>query len=260
MAVTETTDLGKILKRYRPAAAGIARYAQLGQALLDAIEDGVWKPGQKLPAEAELASVSPYSLGTVQRAYRFLVERNAIVRIHGSGTYVADERHSMDAPWHCRFVDDKGEAYLPVYAKVISRAFTAERGPWSSHLSQSGENVIRIDRKISINDEFFVYSKFFANADRFGELLKKPLRELETSNFRAILDKEFGAPVSRLSQSLSLMPLPSDARSVLGIDKSRTGLMLDIVASTSAGEPVYYQQLYIPPNPRKLYITDIVRR
>ena len=252
-------DLGEVLKRYRHATTGVARYAQLGQALLGAIEDGVWKPGDKLPAEAELALQTPYSLGTVQRAYRFLVDRSAIVRIQGSGTYVADERHSMDAPWHCRFLDDKGEAYLPVFAKVLSRVLTDERGPWSAHLRQR-ENLIRIDRKISINDEFFVYSKFLVNADQFGDLLKKSARELEVGNFRAILDKEFGTPVTRMSQSMSVIPLPSDVRRAMGIVRSRTGLVLDIVASTSSGEPVYYQQLFIPPNPRKLYIDDIVRR
>ena len=135
--------LASALQRYRPKGAGIAKYMQLGQALLGAIEDGMWKPGEKLPTEAELASATPFSLGTVQSAYRSLVDNGVVTRIQGSGTFVAEARHRMDAPWHCRFLDDKGTGYLPVYTQVLARKLTSECGPWSEYLGQNSDPAAR---------------------------------------------------------------------------------------------------------------------
>lgn len=259
-----STALASALQRYRPKGAGIAKYVQLRQALLGAIEDGVWKPSEKLPTEAQLASATPFSLGTVQSAYRSLVEHGVVVRIQGSGTFVAEERHRMDAPWHCRFLDDQGTGYLPVYTKVLARELTAERGPWSDFLGQRGDaaarDIVRIERKISINDEFYVYSKFFVPADRFGALMKKPLRELEGMNFKMLLSHEFGTPVTRLSQTLSVREAPAAVRKLLALKSPSIVTVLDICAATNGGQAVYYQELYIPPNPRRLYVDDTLRR
>lgn len=252
------------LRRYRPTGAGISKYRQLGQALAGAIEDGVWKPGDKLPAETELAASMPYSLGTVQSAYRSLVEQGMVVRIQGSGTFVAEGRLRMDEPWHCRFLDDDAKGFLPVFTTVLSRELTGERGPWSAYLGQSADpavrDIVRVDRRISINDEFDVYSKFMVRADRFGAFLKKPMRELEGMNFKLLLSREFGTPVTRLVQTLSTRVAPPEVRKVLGLASRSVVTILDIRASSSGGEPVYYQELYIPANPRALYIDDTIRR
>ncbi len=260
----ESTALASALQRYRPKGDGIAKYVQLRQALLGAIEDGMWKPGEKLPTETQLASASPFSLGTVQSAYRSLVEHGVVVRIQGSGTFVTEGRHRMDAPWHCRFLDDKGTGYLPVYTKVLARELTGARGPWSDYLGQGSDpaapDIVRIDRKISINDEFDVYSRFLVRADRFGALMTKPLRQLEGMNFKMLLSREFGTPVTRLSQTLSVREAVPEVRKVLELKPHSTVTVLDISAATSGGEPVYYQELYIPINPRRLYVDDTIRR
>lgn len=256
--------LADALQRYRPKGVGTAKYVQLRQTLLGAIEDGLWKPSDKLPTEAELAAATPFSLGTVQNAYRSLVDDGVVVRIQGSGTFVADGRNRMDAPWHCRFLDDSGTGYLPVYTHVVARALTGERGPWSNYLSQGNDasvkEIVRIDRKISINDEFDVFSKFFVRAQRFGALLKKPLRDLEGMNFKLLLSREFGTPVTRLSQTLSVRRAPAEIKEVLSLDSQSVVTVLDICAGTSVGEAVYYQELYIPLNPRRLFVDDTIRR
>ena len=263
-AQVRSIALASALQRYRPKGAGIAKYVQLRQALLGAIEDGLWKPSEKLPTEAELAASTPFSLGTVQSAYRSLVEHGVVVRIQGSGTFVAEGRHRMDAPWHCRFLDDHGAGYLPVYTQVLARELTGERGPWSDYLGQGSDpdarDMIRIDRLISINDEFNVYSKFLVRADRFGAFLKKPLRELEGMNFKMLLSREFGTPVTRLSQTLSVREAPTEVRKVLALKPPSIVTVLEISAATSGGEAVYFQELYIPPNPRRLFVDDTIRR
>jgi GntR family transcriptional regulator len=240
------------------AVPGLPRYAQLRDSLLAAIERGYWAPGAKLPTEQELARATPFSLGTVQRALRALVEEGIVVRTQGSGTFVAESRRPMDQPWHCRFLDDEGRAFLPVYTKVVGRRRIREPGPWSAHLVPGGGEVIGIDRVISVNDEFLVFSRFYLDAERFPTMLTRPATELDGANLKLIISREFGLPVTRVAQTLSAARFPEFVRRALKLRRGVTGTLLEVAASAGRDRPLYYQELYIPPNRRRLVISDTV--
>lgn len=240
---------------WRPAVAGTPKYAQLREALLAAIECGHWKPGTKLPTEQDLTRSTALSLGTVQRALRALADDGVVVRQQGSGTYVAETRKPMNAPWHCRFIADGGAGFLPIYPRVVARRRIRERGPWSEYLGQD-DDIIRIDRIIGIGDEFSVYSRFYLNAERFAGIMERPLAELDGANLKVMLASEFGLPVTHVAQTLSTISLPDIACRAVGIADETPGTLLEIAASTGRGRHVYYQEIYIPPNRRKLVVSD----
>lgn len=241
---------------WRPAVAGTPKYAQLREALIAAIENGHWKPGAKLPTEQDLTRETALSLGTVQRALRALADEGVVVRQQGSGTYVAESRRPMDAPWHCRFLADDGRSYLPVYPRVIGRRRIRERGPWSEYLGQRGDNVIRIDRVLGINDEFSVYSRFYLSAERFADIMERPLAELDGANLKMILASDFGLPVTHVAQTVSMVSLSAAVCRAIGVADGTPGTLLEIAASTGRGRHVYFQEILIPPNPRKLVVSD----
>jgi len=238
------------------AVPGLPKYVQLRDTLLAAIEKGHWKPGAKLPTEQELARTTPFSLGTVQRALRVLVDEGIVVRLQGSGTYVSEGRKPMHAPWHCRFVDDTGREFLPVYTKVIARRRTRERGPWSDHLVQDDGDVIRIDRVMNVNDEFFVYSQFYLDATRFVTMLTRPVAELDGANLKILISREFGLPVTSVQQTMSWVRFPEAVCCALKLRRASIGTLLEIVASAGRDRPLYYQELYIPSNGRRLVVSD----
>ena len=242
------------------AVPGLPKYAQLRETVLVAIERGYWKPGAKLPTEQELARAIPFSLGTVQRALRALVDEGVVVRAQGSGTYVAKGRKPMDAPWHCRFLDDSGRGYLPIYPKVVARRRIREPGPWSVHLAPGGGDVIRIDRVINVGDEFLVYSQFYLNAERFATMLTRPAAELDGANLKIIISREFGLPVTQVAQTMSTVRFPDAVHRALKLRRAVTGTLLEIAASAGRERPLYYQELYIPPNRRRLVMSDTLPR
>ena len=253
------TDLATALAPWRVhRVAGVAKYAELRNTLLAAIQSGLWKPGKRLPTEQQLARELPYSLGTVQRALRELVEDGLVVRVQGQGSFVAKGRKALEAPWHCRYVDDTGQGYLPVYPHVVLRKRTSQRGPWSALLDQRGDNIVRIDRTMNVDDRFIVYSQFFLNADLFGAMLDKPLQELDAANFKSILQREFHLPVTRLSQTLSIATFPPEACRGMKLPRGTTGTVLEATASAGRVRNVYFQQLYLPATDRRLVISDVV--
>ncbi len=238
-----------------PHQPGAPKYELLSAAMTSAVATGEWGPGERLPTEAALAQALPFSLGTVQRALRKLVDEGLVVRRQRSGTFVAPPRQALEGPWHCRFLGDDG-TQLPVFPKILRRERVRESKPWSKHLGHPDSGYLRIDRSIEINGEFSVFSKFFADAGRFGALMLRPLKQLESANFKRILAREFRIPSLRFSQSMQVLLFPRAVSLALELPAHTTGAMLSISASAPDGTPVYFQQLYIPPNPRQWVVGD----
>lgn len=253
----DATDVSGFFETYRgPQIQGLPKYARLREAFIAAIEDGYFRPGQKLPTEAELARDTPFSLGTVQKALKALVDAGVIVRRQGDGTFVAERLRQMDVPWHCRFFGDDEKTFLPAFPKVVLRKLPAPTGPWSRVLAPTGDTVLQIDRVIRIGGEFAVYSRYFANADKFGRLMEKTDAELERTNFKILVRREYNTPVIRVSQTIRVIEFPKHICRAIGIADGATSMLLEIVASSGFDNPVYFQELYIPPTTRKLYISD----
>jgi DNA-binding GntR family transcriptional regulator len=240
----------------RESIRGLPKYARLREAIAAAIDDGYWVSGDRLPTEAELVRCTPFSLGTVQRALRSLVEEGIVTRAQGSGTFVAQSRQQMEAPWHCRFLNADETAFLPVYPKLVSRKRITGKGPWSAHIGHDGGAVIQIDRRLGIGDEFFVYSRLYMTAARFAALLKKPVRDIEAANLKAMIGRDFHLPITRIGQCVSLARFGGDVCRVLRVATGTVGMLMECVATARAGVNVYYQQLYIPPNERRLIVSD----
>jgi GntR family transcriptional regulator len=236
---------------------GLPKYAQLREALLAAIQDGHWKPGSKLPPEGQLVRDTPFSLGTVQKALNSLVEEGIIVRRQGLGSFVSQVQQQMDRPWHLRFVSDKEGAYLPVYPKVVLRRKDVKPGLWAPLLGNKKDSFLQIDRVLNIGREFLVYAKFFANGKKFGEFLKKSNEELEKTNFKTILRRDHNQTITRMTHNLRILPLPSEVCRAIKVREETVGLVMEILAVSGTKNPVYYQELYIPPNNRKLHISDL---
>jgi GntR family transcriptional regulator len=60
------------------------------EALEEAIESGAYRPGARLPSEAELADELAVSRPTLRESLRLLEERGMIRRRHGQGTFVRE--------------------------------------------------------------------------------------------------------------------------------------------------------------------------
>lgn len=240
----------------RVSIRGLPKYARLREALVCAIDSGYWISGDRLPTEAELVRCTPFSLGTVQRALRSLVEEGLVTRAQGSGTFVAQSRQQMEAPWHCRFLNAEETAFLPVYPKLVSRKRIAGRGPWSAHIEPDGGEAIQIDRRLGIGDEFFVYSRLYMSAARFSALLTKPVEEIEAANLKAMIGRDFHLPITQIGQRVSLARFPGEVCRAIRVPAGTLGMVMDCIATARAGVNVYYQELYIPPNDRRLIVSD----
>lgn len=245
------------LQKYgKSGVPGLPKYVQLREALLSAIGAGHWKPGDKLPTESELTRLTPYSLGTVQRALRDLADEGLVVRSQGSGTFVAEGRAPIDAPLHLRFLGREGEPrFLPLYPKVVGRKRIEERGPWSEWLRQQGANIVRIDRRLSVNGEFDVFNRFYLNAEAFPEVAEGPLAALDGANLKVLLGGAFNMPITNVQERVSFVKFPLEAARATGVKPGTRGMLLESAASAGHANPIYFLESFIPPNNRKLDVS-----
>lgn len=65
-------------------------YAQVMAAILTSIDNGTYKPGDRIPSEEKLIEAYSVSRITVRRAIRELVEDGRLVKRTGKGTYVSE--------------------------------------------------------------------------------------------------------------------------------------------------------------------------
>jgi GntR family histidine utilization transcriptional repressor len=77
--------------RVSPSIAS-ALYQQVKDFIAGKIQDGSWKPGDRVPSEQELVARFGISRMTVNRALRELTEQGRVVRVAGVGTFVADSK------------------------------------------------------------------------------------------------------------------------------------------------------------------------
>ncbi|MGH8680519.1 MAG: GntR family transcriptional regulator [Burkholderiales bacterium] len=232
---------------------GVPKYVALRDALLQAVSSGTLGAGSRLPNEAELAAMLPLSLGTIQRALRALVDDGVIVRRQGQGTFVAERAGGrMHAPLHCRFLDDSQADYLPVYPVVTARYAEQRDGPWTPHLGT--RPTLCIERVLGIADEFKVFSRFYVDSGRMPAFASLPAKKLSGENFKEIIWRESGLPIGRIAQFLSRLRLPQAIGRAIGVSTGVAGQRLEIYAFAGKESPLYYQELYIPPNGRRLHL------
>jgi len=241
-----------VLQKLAEADAGTPKHVGLYAGLVQAIESGRLKPGQKLPTETELADALPLSVGTIQRAMGSLVGDGLVLRRRGAGSFVAQPQKLLEHPLHCRFVGSQG--FLPVYSQLVGRQLIATRGPWSAPLQQSGKSILRIDRKLSINREFNVLSRIYVDVLRFPLLMSCAPSDLASNNIKLLLAKQYRIGISHIEQSLHLLAFPAPVRRVL--EAEGAGVRLDLLAIEPSGKAALFQELYVPSNPYRLVVSE----
>lgn len=238
--------------RYQPQeVAGLPKYAQLRETLLAAIRDGYWVPGAQLPNESTLATITPFSLGTVQKALRELVQAKAIVRRHGHGTFVAEGVIPMLSPVHLCFEDDAGEV-LPIYAKVVAQETGLDGKNWVEKLGTNIRNVVKVDRVFAVAEAFECFSRFYIDSDRFPAFVEPQLLDFAGANFKTLLYNRYNVSIGGLDQKLRYEPFPDEVCNELGLEAGTTGVVLEFLASCGNGKPLYFQEAFVPLNSYRL--------
>lgn len=238
-----------LASRSRP---GIPKYMLVQSVIVDMIEEGLWAPETKLPAEQDIGRMLGISLGTIQKALRQLTEDGIIYRQQGRGTFVAPYDRILSDPSHFRFLDDDGKSFLPIFTKVISRRKAATTTAFPDFFGTQEKSFHCLRRIIDVNHEFNCFNLFYLGTNQFAGFEKIAHGDLHGSNLKVLLQRSFGVSTVRITNHLCPTRLTDEACEHIGCAEGTFGLLLDIYGASFSGRPVYYQRTFIPPNHRWL--------
>lgn len=215
------------------------RPAQAAQERLQAyIRDEGLRPGDRLPAERELAERWGVSRGAVRSAIRTLSEEQVLVQRQGSGTFVATPRvlrNLRDLRPFARVVADAGRA-------VRTELLTCRAEPAEMQLAdrldlQPGEGVWHLRRRRWIDDEPAAVEDSYLGTQRFPGLDAHV--DAERSLYEVMADT-YGVDVDHGYQRLEAGHADPDDADLLHLPVGESVFRLTGVADDDAGPVEYF--------------------
>jgi GntR family transcriptional regulator len=221
-------------------------YHQLKQIVRGEIEQGIYKPGDRLPSEPELMQRYNVSRITVRQAFTELEHEGVVVRRHGKGTYVAEPRIEQDLVRLTDFVEDMELAGLAPSSQVLTFAHEAAVVKVAEALKlHPGDEVIRIDRLRLADEQPIAYDATWLPL-RFGMLLSREMLAHET--IYHILETRYSIPVEEGTFHITASTATPEQAKVLHITSGAALLLIQRISCTTGSLPVYVQERYYRPD------------
>jgi len=231
-------------------------YLQLKAEIKKKIDEGIWKPGDKIPPEVELCRTYNVSRITVREAINELVWEEYLVRHRAKGTFVLDIAKKKSDNDYYTYVksftyemSEMGKQAKTVHAeaaKMHADSFIADQLKM-----EEGEPVLVLKRVRGIDNELLVFSvsylrfyPFFSldSADYYGSLYEM----LKKNGVRLTKIKEYleaVKPSAEVRERLNIsddVPVLKRVRHAL----NQHGNMVEFTESYYAGERYrYYVEL-----------------
>jgi GntR family transcriptional regulator len=232
-------------------------YHQIKQILRSAIERGLYRPGDRLPTEQELMQTYGVSRITVRQALNELEDEGLVVRRHGKGTYVAEQRVEQNLIRLTDFVEDMELAGLEPASRLL--AFRrSEAGPEVAEALglAEGEEVVQVERLRLANGRPIAYDVTWLPC-RFGLLLSEG--ELSRETIYHILESRYGILIEAGTFFISAANATPEQARLLEVPIGAALLLIRRLSCTGGDVPVYLQDRYYRPD-RVSYRLSLQRR
>jgi GntR family transcriptional regulator len=205
-------------------------HLQIERALARAIDRGGLAPGDRLPAERELAERYGVSRMTLRQALGALEQRGRLVRTKGryGGTFVAAPK--LELTGTSALSDQLRGLGVAAGARVLS-AIERDAEPDEALL---GRRVYAIERVRLANGEPVALERGAYAAEAFPGLLDGPLDGSLYEQIRARYDEVPARAHERLEPALAR---PDEARA-LGIEPGAPVMLVERTAYSAAGRPL----------------------
>jgi GntR family transcriptional regulator of arabinose operon len=205
------------------AKAEAPKYQQVYATLRREIESGKWKPGDRLPTEADLVRTFHASRITVGRAVRDLQSAGLVQRRAGSGTYVASGRTAAKGLSFGLLIPDLGETEIfePICQGMMSSPLARAHALLWGSANGTGAASAREDRAWSLCRQYIdrgVSGVFFAPVE-----LTPDKDDVNQRIVRAL--EEARIPIVLLDRPA--VPYPErGGHDLVGIDNRRAGFLV----------------------------------
>lgn len=230
---------------------------QACDAVLSLIEEGGYKPGDKLPSERELARQLNVSRPTIREALRILEEKGRILRQVGVGTFVSEipviESGMETLTSFTEMVAHTGHKAGTSYLSISEGILTAEEAELFQ--VEEGTPQVTIERVRTLDDHPAMYSVHVCPKALLGDPL--PPNEAFRGSVFALIEERSGLLLSNSDTRLRSTMAGDKIGSMLGLPHDTPLLVLDEVVFSADKQVLCTSLSYFRAD---MYHYRIVRR
>jgi GntR family transcriptional regulator len=246
------------MARFRLELGPVPLHHQVYLDLRSALESGEWLPGDRLPAERELAARYGCSLITVRRALGELTREQRLERTRGRGTFVLRPRIDRDLADTKSFTEEMQTRGLdPETRLVAARPESAGEAVASALGLELGSPTLYVERLRLADGEPLLLEQVHLPAERFPGLLAS---DLEHSSLYALLTERYDTHIARARESLEPIRLAAREARLLGRPARSLALLVEGIAFTAEGTPVEFGRTYVRGDRTRYYVERVVIR
>ncbi|MDY2778072.1 MAG: GntR family transcriptional regulator [Collinsella sp.] len=228
----------------QPEPCALTLQEKLELELSNAIAQGIFAPGEKIPTEHELAASHGVSRVTVRGALKRLVERGLLVKRQGKGTYVRPSAHVESTLSTGSFTETCLEAgCMPSTRIVGSTVRTADEGTSKIlELDERSEGKVMEIRRLRLVDGAPCIVEDDTIPWRFSFLLETPL---ENRSLFSLLEEEGGCAIAGFEDQFGITSATAELAELLEIKRGDPVLEVTETVVDMDGRTLYMNRQFI---------------
>jgi GntR family transcriptional regulator len=224
-------------------------YRRIHDDLRREIESGRYRPGDRLPSEAELGSLYGVSRITARQALELLSTEGLLVRRQGMGSFAAPVRVIQPLVRLTDFMEDMAGAGLRPESRVLAFDSETLSAEVAGRLDvDAGAPYYRLDRLRLANGIPIALDSTWMTP-QIARLLTG--EDLARRTIYSILEGDYGIPIVSGEYVIQAGLAGTDQARLLAVRPCSALLVFDRTSYTTDHKPVYFQQ--------RLYRADRVR-
>lgn len=221
-------------------------YQQIKGLLTQRLESGVWRPGQAIPSEQELATQFSVSQGTVRKAIDELSSDNLVVRRQGKGTFVATHAAQHVQFRFLKLVPDTGTpgSEGPAERAIIDCRRTRASADVARALGlRGGDAVLQARRVLSFAGTPTILEDLWLPAAPFKGLTAERLANYHGPMY-ALFETEFNVRMVRAEEKIRAEPATDGREQLLRVAHGTPLLSVERIAYTYQDVPMELRRGY----------------
>ena len=213
-------------------------YAQVRDELIERIRSGVWKPGQLIPNEFEIAGEFGVSQGTARKAIEGLASERLVLRRQGRGTFVVEHTPSHVLFRFFNIMDDANAPITPDSTEVRAEIVPATPDERARLDLGADDEVIRIARIRTREAKPFIAETISLPAKLFPGLVDLPAIP---NTLYDLFQKSYGILMMRTDDRLTAVAADAEAASKLPVAVGAPLLRIDRIAYALDDRPIEWR-------------------
>lgn len=228
-------------------------YVQLMEEIEKNIADGVYKPGEKIMTEAEMAKEYGVSLITVRKAVGSLMEKGLVIRKQGKGTFVTKPKFSRNMKKLQSFTEMCEQMGVKPGAKMLENRLIEADAKVAARLGiEAGSSVVYISRLRYADQEPVQIERSYFPL-KYAFLLEAQFDDNSLFDF---LREQAGTWVASSEKTIELCRATAAEAKLLDVEENDYLLFVRSTAYDSAGEPLYAGVQIINGDRFSLYVYE----